>query len=107
MGHAAPKLLAAKLLAIRQAEGCSQLWMAKLLQVDHRSRICDFERGRLVPGLTAALYYSRIAAVPLESIVDDDINLKTFREQLIEGQEMRGEETRGEIIERVTLFWRE
>lgn len=96
-----PKWLAVKLLAIRQAEGASQCWMAKLLRVDHCVRISDYERGRRVPGLITALNYARIAGIPLEYIVDDDVDLKTFRNQLVEAEVKRGEETRQEIIGRV------
>ena len=98
MGNPAPRpnYLAAKLLAIRQAHGASQCWMAELVQVKRYTRLSEFERGRRIPSLVTLLYYARIAGIPLESIVDDDIDLETFRNQLVEAEEKRGEVRAGQ-----------
>jgi transcriptional regulator with XRE-family HTH domain len=65
--------------------------MAQLIQIKHRSRISEFERGRRIPSLITSLYYARIAGIPLESIVDDDIDPEAFRIQLVESNLSRDE----------------
>ena len=78
-GYAPPKHLAAKLLAIRKSLGLSQPQMAKLLVGDpyrmFYSRLSEFEKGRRVPSLQILLAYARAANIPLENIVDDEMNL--------------------------------
>lgn len=39
------------------------------------TRISKYERGELEPPLPVLLQYSRVAAVHVEDIVDDDLNL--------------------------------
>lgn len=79
--------------------------MAKLVRMAQYPRISEFERGRRIPSMITLLYYARIAGIPLEYIVDDDIDMDAFRGELIVGQEKRGEETREDIISRVSAFW--
>ena len=81
MGHAANphiKHLAAKLLSIRQYLRLSQHEMARLLPTlkGGGARLCEFEHGRRAPNVLVLLSYARAANVPLESIVDDEIELK-------------------------------
>jgi transcriptional regulator with XRE-family HTH domain len=84
MGHSANphiKHLAAKLLAIRHSLGLSQPKMARLipnLKGGHY-RLSEFEKGRRVPNVLILMAYARAAQIPLESIVDDDIDLPAFK----------------------------
>jgi len=78
-----PKYLAAKLLAIRQAYGGTESWVASLLRLQPSARISDYECGRRIPSLPRLLHYSRIAGVPLEHIVDDELDLVTFKRELM------------------------
>ena len=72
-----PKRIPEKLLAIRQRLGLSQTEMKKHLNFPvHYGRLSDYERGRRVPPMLALLAYARTAGVPLESIIDDEINLE-------------------------------
>ena len=72
-----PRRLASKLKAIREHLGVSQTGMKQLLNFDGRySRISEFELGRRTPDLIVLLAYARVANVPLEQIVDDEIELK-------------------------------
>jgi transcriptional regulator with XRE-family HTH domain len=103
VGHATPKPehLPAKLLAIRQNFELSQYRMAQLLQVEHYSRLSEFESGRRMPSLRVLIYYARLAGIPLEFIVDDDIPLDYFKHYLTVV-----EQKRGELTIPVTLFYR-
>lgn len=74
-----PKKLGRKLLQIRQRLGLSQVEMAQRLseipsppQPAHISR---FEQGAREPSLLALLAYSRLAGVPMETLVDDELEL--------------------------------
>ena len=74
--RAKPQRLAAKLLAIRQHLGMSQLQMAKLLKPDLAYyRISEWEIGRREPNLMLLLRYARLAKVPVESLIDDSLDL--------------------------------
>ena len=81
MGHSAnPRIkhLAAKLLAIRRSLGLSQPQMTKLLPPlpGGYYRLSEFEKGRRVPSVLILLGYARAAKISLESLVDDEIELK-------------------------------
>jgi hypothetical protein len=39
------------------------------------TRISEFERGRRFPSVPTLLAYARAARIPLEEIVDDDLDL--------------------------------
>jgi len=88
-----PKLLAAKLLALRKTHGASQRWMAQLIGVESHRHISEYERGLRIPSLVTVLYYARIAGIPMEYIADDDLDLDTFRNHLVRAEGKRGELT--------------
>ena len=71
-----PQRLAAKLLEIRQHLGVSQGKMARLFDpkvADHR--LSEFESGRREPNLMLILQYARLAKVPVENLIDDNLDL--------------------------------
>jgi transcriptional regulator with XRE-family HTH domain len=71
-----PKKLSQKLLAIRKRLHMSQTEMARALQLKvHYSAVSNFELGTREPDLIIVLRYSRLAGVPMETIVDDQLNL--------------------------------
>lgn len=71
-----PRHLAAKLLAIRQKLGLSQSEIARLLELEVSCcRISEYEHGTREPNLLVLLRYARLSGVPLEQIVDDDIEI--------------------------------
>ena len=80
MGHkayTAPKHLAEKLLAIRKQLGLSQTQMAKRINFySHYHRLSEYEKGRRQPCVQVLLAYARAAEIPLENIVDDEIELE-------------------------------
>ena len=80
MGHARPrpKPLAEKLLQIRQKLGLSQIELIKLMRVQHLihyPNISKYELDKNEPPLTVLLAYSRASKIPLENIIDDDLDL--------------------------------
>ena len=78
MGHARPRpqCLAAKLLQIRKRLGLSQPQLAKRIGVLSYTDISKYERDINEPSLMVLLSYSRAVNVPLEQIVDDQLDLK-------------------------------
>lgn len=71
-----PKKLSQKLLAIRQRLNMSQTEMARALQLKvHYSAVSNCELGTREPDLIIVLRYSRLAGVPMEAIVDDQLAL--------------------------------
>src|SRR5688572_14592991 len=109
MGHKrpTPQHLAPKLQAIRKNFGVSQYRLSQFLQVG-RTRLSEFEWGRRVPSLRVLIHYARLASIPLEFIVDDDIDLDYFKHYLIGVDRKRGELNQPEEPEdhRMVLFWR-
>jgi transcriptional regulator with XRE-family HTH domain len=78
MGNARrkPKRLARKLLAIRQGLAVSQTEMARLLDLKQTyTVVSSYESGRREPDLVVLLRYARLAKVPMETLVDDKLNL--------------------------------
>lgn len=71
-----PAQLAAKLLAIRQHLRLSQPKMCRLLSLEMYHRISEYETGRREPTLMLLLRYARVANACLESIIDDDMDLR-------------------------------
>lgn len=74
-----PKHLAEKLRAIRLALDLTQEGMFRrlgdtrtLLYVGH---IGEYETGKREPPLRVLLHYARATGVPMETLVDDDLNL--------------------------------
>ena len=71
-----PKHLAAKLRAVRDHLGVSQTGMKELLNFNSPyGRISEYERGKRQPTILTLLAYARVAKVPLEEIVDDELEL--------------------------------
>jgi DNA-binding transcriptional regulator YiaG len=78
MGHARPrpKRLAEKLLKIRQALGVSQSAMVRRLGVKLApNNISKYEHNLNEPPTNVMLAYARLARVPLEQLVDDELDL--------------------------------
>ncbi|HEV8431411.1 MAG TPA: helix-turn-helix transcriptional regulator [Pyrinomonadaceae bacterium] len=71
-----PVMLSHKLLAIRRRLGKSQTEMARALELKvHYSAVSNFELGTREPDLIVVLRYARLAGVPMENIVDDELSL--------------------------------
>ncbi len=83
MGHKrpTPQHLPAKLQAIRKKFGVSQYRLAGSLQV-RRTRLSEWEWGRRMPSWIVLIRYAKLAGVPLEFIVDDEIDLDYFKHHL-------------------------
>jgi transcriptional regulator with XRE-family HTH domain len=80
MGHARrrPKRLAEKLLQVRTTLGISQTEMHRRLDVEDEvpyTRISDYELDKSEPTLTVLLNYARVAGVPTEVLIDDELDL--------------------------------
>jgi len=71
-----PKRLGRKLLEIRTRLGMSQTQMCKALDLKvHYSAVSNYEKGSREPDLLIVLRYARLAKVPMETLVDDKLNL--------------------------------
>jgi transcriptional regulator with XRE-family HTH domain len=70
-----PEQLGAKLLAIRQHLKLTEPKIAKLLNVSDR-RISEFESGRREPNLLVLLRYARLVSLPVDSLIDDEVELR-------------------------------
>lgn len=73
-----PARLAEKLLQIRTALGLSQNGMLRRLGIaekGYRNYISDFENGVREPALPVLLRYARSVGVPMDVLVDDDLDL--------------------------------
>ena len=78
-----PERLPAKLLAIRRHLKLSQSQMSDLLNLEiSPGRISEYEHAVREPNLFALLRYSEAARVHMESLVDDRVSLRRFREAL-------------------------
>jgi transcriptional regulator with XRE-family HTH domain len=80
MGTARQKAerLPEKLLQVRLALGISQTEMLKRLDVEDMivyNRISDYELGNREPPLPILLRYARLAGVPTEVLIDDELDL--------------------------------
>lgn len=70
--------LAEKLLQVRLALGLSQTEIFRRLDVEHMivyNRISDYELGKREPPLPILLRYARVARVPTEVLIDDELDL--------------------------------
>ena len=82
MGHSRPrpKHLAKKVLQIRRSLGISQGEMVKRLGVqeliDHTT-ISKYELDKNEPPLAILLAYARLAGIPVEQFIDDELDLST------------------------------
>jgi transcriptional regulator with XRE-family HTH domain len=71
-----PARLAAKLLAVREHLGMSQYKLAQLLDSTMPyTRLSDYEHGKREPNLMLILQYARVAKVPVENLIDDNLDL--------------------------------
>lgn len=78
MGHARPrpKRLAEKLLKIRQSLGVSQSALVYHLGVELApNNISKYEHNLNEPPTDVILAYARLAHIPLEQLVDDEMEL--------------------------------
>lgn len=78
MGHARrrPKRMAEKLLQIRKHFGLSQRELVERLNVDiPYGFVSKYEHDVNEPDIKTLLAYARLVSVPLEQIVDDDLDL--------------------------------
>lgn len=78
--RAVPSRLAEKLLAVRLYLDLTQAELLKKIHPDKDlslagSIIGEFERGRRSPSLIEALSYARLVEVPMEQLIDDNLNL--------------------------------
>jgi transcriptional regulator with XRE-family HTH domain len=80
MGHSRPrpKHLAKKVLEIRRTLGVSQGELVRQLGVqaliDHTT-ISKYELDKNEPPLAILLAYARLAGIPVEQIIDDELDL--------------------------------
>ena len=70
-----PKKLADKLRQLRLNLGLSQGDLAKRIGVPDRASISGYERGEREPPLPVLLEYARLAKLPMETLVDDKLDL--------------------------------
>ena len=107
MGHKrpTPRHLPAKLRAVRNNFGVSQYRLAGSLQVG-RTRLSEWEWGRRMPNWSVLIRYAKLAGVPLEFIVNDEVDLAYFKRRLAGDKD--GEINQPEEPEehRMVLFWR-
>ena len=80
MGHSRPrpKHLAKKLLQIRRSLGVSQGELVRQLGVQaliEPTTISKYELNKNEPPLTILLAYARLAGIPVERIIDDELEL--------------------------------
>ena len=80
MGHSRPrpKYLAKKLLQIRRSLGVSQGELVRQLGVQaliEHTTISKYELNKNEPPLAILLAYARLAEIPVERIIDDDLEL--------------------------------
>jgi transcriptional regulator with XRE-family HTH domain len=80
MGHSRPrpKHLARKLLRIRRSLGLSQGELVKRLGVEdliHYTTISKYELDKNEPPLAILLAYARLVGIPVEQIIDDELEL--------------------------------
>lgn len=75
-----PKRMAEKLSQIRAALGLSQTDMLRRLGLEESmkyARISEYELGQREPAVMTLLQYARAAGVPMEVLVDDELDLPT------------------------------
>jgi len=80
MGHSRPrpKHLAKKLLQIRRSLGVSQGELVRQLGVQaliEHTTISKYELNKNEPPLAILLAYARLAGIPVEQIIDDELQL--------------------------------
>ena len=71
-----PETPGRKLHGIRKFLGASQSEMLRLLKFQVSiARVSEYERGIREPNLLVLLAYARAAHVPVENLIDDDLDL--------------------------------
>ena len=80
MGHSRPrpKHLAKKLLQIRRSLGVSQGELVRQLGVQaliEHTTISKYELNKNEPPLAILLAYARLAGIPVERLIDDELEL--------------------------------
>jgi transcriptional regulator with XRE-family HTH domain len=71
-----PKRIGPKLRAIRKHLGLSQTGMVNRMKFPgDYGRISEYERGKRIPTIVVLLAYARAGKVPLEQIVDDELDI--------------------------------
>lgn len=80
--HPRPRLLPQKLFIIRDHLNLTQSEIKDSLNLSTAARISEYENGRRDPSLVVTLRYSRLAQVPMASLLDDQITLNEFWKQL-------------------------
>jgi transcriptional regulator with XRE-family HTH domain len=88
VGHARPrpKHLAAKLLQIRLSLGLSQKQLLKRLNLKEPIRytsISKYELDKNEPPLGILLAYARLAGIPVEYIIDDEMQIDSVKDPLL------------------------
>lgn len=83
-----PNRLAHKLLDIRTRLDLTQGEMIKRLGYNrsplYPSSLSEFENGKREPPLLVLLQYGRVAGVPVEVLIDDDLNLPEHLPAMLE-----------------------
>jgi transcriptional regulator with XRE-family HTH domain len=84
MGNPRPRsqLLPQKLLLIREHLHLTQTEIKKSLDLSQAARVSEYEKGKRKPPLEVVLGYSKLARVPMESLVEDEISIDEVRHQL-------------------------
>ncbi|HBB89508.1 MAG TPA: hypothetical protein DC047_18035 [Blastocatellia bacterium] len=76
-----PARLASKLRQIRNSLGLTQEQLGVLLTTRksavYPGHVSEFETGKREPSLLTLLAYARVARVPMETLVDDKLELST------------------------------
>ena len=77
MGYPRPRPahLSAKLLSIRLHLKLSQAELARRLGIKNYNDVWKWENNVNEPNLMILLSYSRLAEIPVESLIDDQINI--------------------------------
>jgi DNA-binding XRE family transcriptional regulator len=76
-----------KLLLIREYLSVSQPAMAQLLDLRKTGwRVSKYENGVHEPDLMVTLAYCRLGRVSMASVVDDEISVNEFRDQLAKNE---------------------
>jgi transcriptional regulator with XRE-family HTH domain len=99
MGNPRPQLLPQKLLIIREHLNLSQTVIKRFLDLSTTARISEYENAKREPSAMVTLGYSRLAQVPMASLVDDEISLNAFRKQLGTFDYKQPEKIRKKVVE--------
>lgn len=77
-----PQLLPQKLLIIREHLNLTQTQIKKSLHLSQAARVSEYEKGKRKPPLEVVLGYSKLARIPMASLVEDAISIDEVRNQL-------------------------